>query len=473
MKFHHPSRIIQSRVFWCLVATLIPLLSLPSKSLAEQTAATRREQLLNGLNVIILTQPADPQVFLRLRIHSGAAFDLAGKEGLTSLLADLFFPDPNTRQYVSEELGGQLNVNTTYDYIEITLSGHAQDFERLAELLRNAVVNPRLNAEEIARVREQRAKTLGKSGITPAAIADRAVAARLFGSYPYGRTVAGTPETLARIERGDLLGARDRFINPNNATLVCMGGVEASRAMRAFRQFLGGWRKSENIVPSTFRESAPPDARTLIINQPGASMAEVRLALRGLSRADRDYPAALVLAAIARLRWQGALGEVKMQNLVVSHEAHALSGVFRMSANVLAPAVSQTLTAARSTINSLATTQPSATELEQAKREALAAFNNNQSSPLDLLSNEWLDAVTYNSTRAEAERALSTLTPGDVQRVAMRLFKDAPIASIVVGDAAQLRTELARLNNGIEIEGESKAVAPKSIRPTSTPLKKP
>src|SRR5438067_1946099 len=94
------------------------------------------------------------------------------------------------------------------------------------------------------------------SGATPTTIADRAIAARLFGVHPYARFVVGTPESLARVERNDLLLARDRFITADNARLVMIGGVEPARAMRAFRQFLGAWRKSEALVPATFRQ--PP-----------------------------------------------------------------------------------------------------------------------------------------------------------------------------------------------------------------------
>ena len=88
------------------------------------------------------------------------------------------------------------------------------------------------------------------------------LAARLYGAHPYGRLIAGTPESLARIERPDLMLARDRFLTADNARLVIIGGVEPARAMRAFRQFLGAWRKSEALVPATFRQPVAPDAGT-------------------------------------------------------------------------------------------------------------------------------------------------------------------------------------------------------------------
>jgi zinc protease len=455
-----------------IAALLLVSLCLPATNTAAQTGGTpapRREQLLNGLRLMLLHRPGDPQVLLKVRINNGAAFDLAGKEGLMTLLGDALFPDPETRQYVAEELNGRLEVNTSYDHIEILLSGKTGDFERLIEILRNAVVQMRLAAEDVTRLREARLKAARDINGQPALLADRVAAARLYGSYPYGRTLAGTPESLARIDRPDLMLARDRFINPNNSTLVLIGGVEAPRAMRAFRQFLGSWRKSDSIPPATFRQPDTPDARTLIFNVPGANEVEVRLAARGLSRTDRDRAAAPVLAALARERWAAALKEFQPKSIFARHEAHNLSGVVLLGATVPASGAAQTLEAARTVVANLAASAVSAAEFENARRVAFTALNARRQRP-ESLADEWLDATTYNSTLADDERALNALTPADVQRVAARLFgREAKLASVVVGDAAQLRNELARLSGGIEVAGSSPAPPAPAASEPKTP----
>lgn len=461
-----------ARTTFVALALLVSL-SLPVARVAAQntgTPAPRREQLLNGLRLLLLHRPNDPQVLLKLRINNGAAFDLAGKEGLTTLLTDALFPDPGTRQYVTEELDGRLEVNTSYDRIEITLGGKASDFERLAELLRNALLQMRLAPEDVSRLRDERLKAARDAAAKPELVADRAIAARLYGSYPYGRTLAGTPESLARIDRFDLMLARDRFLIPNNSTLTLVGGVEAPRAMRVFRQFLGSWRKSETIPPATFRQPDAPDARTLIVNLPNASEVEIRLAARGLSRSDRDRAAAAVVAALVRERWTAALREFQPRSTFARHDMHNLSGVMLLGATVPAGVAAQTLEAARTLLRTLAASQVSASELDAARRAALAALNERRSQP-DALADNWLDAASNNSTLAEEETALNALTIADVQRVAARLFGDAKLASVVVGDAAQLRNELARLSGGIEVAGASASAPAAASEPK--PAKRP
>src|SRR4029450_13836991 len=70
-------------------------------------AAPERESLLNGLRILYWQQPGNPTVVLKLRIHSGAAFDLADKAGMMALLGDALFPDQTIREYVTDELGGR------------------------------------------------------------------------------------------------------------------------------------------------------------------------------------------------------------------------------------------------------------------------------------------------------------------------------------------------------------------------------
>src|SRR5437660_2916572 len=177
----------------------------------QSTPEPRREQLLNGLRILLPPRPGDPTVLIKLRVHDGSAFDLAGKEGLMATLADAMF-DQQTREYVTQELGGRLDVTSDYDAVNITLAGKASDFERLLELARNAVMNTQLTPEAVERVRAERIKLLRGRTQTAAERADIFVAARLFGTHPYGRTVAGTPESVARIERADLLLMRERFL---------------------------------------------------------------------------------------------------------------------------------------------------------------------------------------------------------------------------------------------------------------------
>ena len=446
-----------------MVSALL-ILPLVQPALSQTPREPEREQLLNGLRLLVWSQPGSPQLLVKLRINSGAAFDLAGKSGEMALLGDLLFPDRATVDFFTDELGGKLDVSVNYDSLTITMVGKADEFEQIISVLRNALLSTQFAPEVVTRMRDARIKSLRDATISPALVADRAIAARLFGDFPYGRLAGGTPEDVTRVDRADLMLAHERFLNSNNATLAIAGGVTRARALKALRQLLGPWRKSEDIVPTTFTQPKAADPRTLIIGLSGPGT-EIRLAVRGLARSDKDFAASTVLARLAQQRWQATAVELANKPLFVHSDAYVLPGAFVMGAAVNTEKTADALASARKVIESLTTTPPTAAELERARTEVVNEAVAMASKP-EALPDPWLDADTYRTNAVQDQATLlRSVSAADVQRVANRLFRDAIVASVVAGEAAQLKTALqGRVQ--FEVLGEITTPPPSPKPPT-------
>ena len=426
----------------CALAAKIALcvLLLAPSICAQQATQPEREELLNGLRLLFWPLPGHSEVILKLRINSGAAFDLAGKSGQMALLGDLLFPDPDTVDYFTSEMGGKLDVNVSYDSITITMVGKAAELEQIVEVLRNGLLQTPLTPETVIRMRDARIKLLRDSTIVPTFVADRAIAARLYGDFPYARPAGGTAEDIARVDRADLMQARDRFLNSNNATLAIIGGVTKPRAMKTLRQLLGPWRKSEQIVPTTFRQPNSPDTRTLIVNVPGPNV-EIRLAARGVARSDADFAAATVLARIAQHRWEALSPELARKPVFVRNEAYVLPGAFVMGATVTDMTTVDSLTNAKKVMESLMTTAATQAELDRARNEVVGETSALLAKP-DALPDPWLDADTYHLSAPQDQVALlRAVTAAQVQRVANRIF-NKPTVSLAAGETAPLKAAL-------------------------------
>ncbi len=459
------NRIARHSYFYYLICLLLVTL-ISTRTSAQTSPEPVREQLLNGLTVLFWQRQGDPNVLIKLRVESGAAFDLAGKGGTMALLGDVLFPDPVTREYVSEQLGGRLDVSTNHDAIDVTISGRAGELERIVDFLRGALVTPQITPENVAKVRETKLKQLSERANSASEIADREIAVRLFGAYPYGHPPTGTVESVAKIDRPDLMFARERFLNANDATMVVIGGVDKLRLMRALRQLLGPWQKGTRTVPATFRQPSPPAARVLIIDHPGAPTAELRLAVRGLARSDRDAEAASLLALIVRDRLRASSSD--LATAFARHEAHDLPGMFVLGASAPSAVASKALSAAQDVIRSLAKTGPTALEFERARDEMLAEISR-QGSQVDLreaTADNWLSMEIYKlMPPANQIRNLSLV---DMQRVTGKLFKDVAPATVVVGNADQLKSSFG---GGIEVRGAKPEV--KTVADPAMPTKKP
>jgi hypothetical protein len=179
--------------------------------------------------------------------------------------------------------------------------------------------------------------------------------------------------------------------------------------------------------------------------------------------------AATILASIMGERWKRLVPELARNPVFVRHEARVLPGIFVMGAAVKNNVAQKVLMSAKEIMKDVISHPVSAVELEQAKEEAVIALNKSLSSS-DGTAEAWLDVDTYKLPPPEDQlRALQLISAADIQRVAASLLGKAAFASVVVGNAEQLRAELEQATP-IEVLGE---VKPDSKSTSETPTPKP
>ena len=411
-----------------LTLSLINLVAGQSTRFSEP----RQEKLLNGMKLLIWNQPNAEKATIKLRIHSGAAFDPKDKMGVMALLGDILFPTDDTKSFFTEELDGSLDINTNYDYIQITITGKPDEIQAILETLATAVTNPQITQEYLDLVRNAQLEKVQKLEKTSSYIADRAVAKRLFGDFPYGKSPEGTTESLAKIDRADLLLARDRFFTADNSTLAVVGNVRPDFVYRAVRQLFGAWKKSENKIPATFRLPDAPDTKDFSIEVPDAEKSSFRAAVVVPSRTDKDFYAAQILTGI----WQKQFCLNDEERFgKIGFQPYLLRGVYVISRNTVygrqvqtAPATCQLLHLTNGTFNYPPVTQ---SDFEIVKAATINNYQRKTQSPVDL-AELWLDVDTYRLTSHKDEMTkLNNVTFADVQRVAGNLQKQ-PAVSVTV-----------------------------------------
>ncbi|HUR97696.1 MAG TPA: insulinase family protein [Pyrinomonadaceae bacterium] len=387
-------------------------------SFAQKPAggAPRQEKLLNGLKVLMWSDPAASDVKVSIRVHSGAAFDPQGKEGVMKLLAENIFPTAASRSYFADDLGGGVEVVTNYDYIQINATAKPDEFVTLVQTLAQAVSNPTIDRETLAALKKALSEKLTSLEKDPAYIADQAGAKRLFGTFPYGRPPMGSVETLTHIDFADLQFARERFLCADNATVTISGNFNSDLGFRAARRYFGAWLKSDKRVPFTFRQPDDPDTKPLEINVDGMTNAEVRHARRGLARNDKDFFAAQVLSKIIQSRLKAL---TSLENVTVSHEPRVLPGAlvlnYRSAANERGLGFEWV-----GRIEDL--------EFNKARTEVAASIN------VAALADRWLDVDTYHLTSvSEDMKSFDQIKISDVQNVADRLSRNPQVTVLVKG----------------------------------------
>lgn len=377
---------------------------------AQTANAPREQKLLNGLKVLGWQNANAEKVSVKLRIHSGAAFDPQTKEGVMALLAEILFPNQTAWEYFEQDLGGSLSVESNYDYIQIDATGDNDKILEILEAIASAVTKPQIDKDTTAKVKAEnleKVKILEKS---PAYIADQAVAKRLFGNYPYGRPPLGTSESVSKIDFADILLAKQKFLTADNATLAVSGNVKFDFIYRAARRLFGGWEKADKKIPATFTQPDAPDTKPLEISNSSIESEETWVAWNGFARNDKNFYASRMLVKIMSNKTTDAPADV------VKSESYLLNGIF---ATGIKPGSSKVATEQKDKIKKFEISQE---EFEKARAEVLAELNRKN------LSDFWLDVDTYKLVSVKDElQTANNIKIEDVQKVYDNLIKQPKV----------------------------------------------
>lgn len=385
-------------------------------SFAQNVTAPREEKLLNGMKLLVWSDAKAEKSSVKLRIHSGSAFDQQGREGVMALLADILFPNEGARQYFEEDLGGTLEITSNYDYIQLNATGDNDKILEILEALAQAVSKPQIDKDTTAKVKAAKLEKVKELEKNPAYVADQAVAKRLFGNFPYGRPQLGTTESLTKIDFADLLLAKQKFLTADNATLTVTGNIKFDLVYRAARRLFGGWEKSYKKVPATFTVAEIPDSKPLTVDLP-VEGSLFRTATTGLARNDKDFFALQVLTRIA---------EKSKTHKLIKNEGYLLSGIIIGGGTGIPSFIGAISNSDKKP--TFDDSQPPITqeEFEKAKAEVLAELN--QKSFMD----HWLDIDTYKLVSVKDEiQKVNNIKLEDIHKLLDKLHKQ-PFVTVIV-----------------------------------------
>ena len=380
--------------------------------LLAQTATSPSEtRLLNGLRVLVF-KTQESSVTVRLRIHAGASFDMAGKEGTMRLLTEILFPSEEFRNFIKEDFGRELVLRTNYDFIEIESGAPPERIISLLETLSARLISPEINAETTGIAK--RLVTTSEATNQEVTI-NQNIAGRFLGSHPHGRPINGSTESLSRIDFADIIQARNRFLSPDNATLVISGDVDEGLMSRAIRRLFGPWTRADLKPRWSFAAPTPTTSSSDVIPYPGMEEGAFafRLAVRNIPRTDSRFPAYLVARSILEGRIRNHFG-----NSTVEDRGHRVQGVLILGAS------SNDKSGANLLDDSLFG-DVSGSEFETAMSRAIPSYAS--------IIDRWLDADTYSLSTPNSESDLaSKLTVDDVNGV-IKALKENPRLVLTFG----------------------------------------
>lgn len=259
----------------------------------------QQDTLSNGLRLVLAERHNVPVVHFGLIFDAGRAADAGGRSGTAALALDMLDEgagklgalDIARRQ---SELGAELSAGTSRDVSIVSLSAITPKLEPSLDLYASLVRDPTFPAEELARLKQRLLAAVIEEKSEPFGMARRVLSRQLFGEgHPYAYAGLGLESDIMAISRDDLVAFQQRWLRPDNATLVVVGDTTLAQIKPLLEQKLGGWHAPQQPLPVKDIGTPPPreGERIFLIDKPGSAQSLVLAANLVAPASDPDEEA--------------------------------------------------------------------------------------------------------------------------------------------------------------------------------------
>jgi zinc protease len=190
----------------------------------------------------------------------------------------------------------------------------------------------------------------------------------------------GTPTSLPKLTRTDLLAIHSTWWRPDNAVLVIVGDLTPEQGFALAEATFGGWKRPAAALPAQPTATANPPVRNVIIDMPGTGQAAVTLARRGIARSDPRFYAGSVANTVLGGGYSARLNqEIRVKRGLAygagsSLTARRIVGGFTASTQTKNESAAEVVTLIRGELGRMATTPPTAAELAARKSALIGDF---------------------------------------------------------------------------------------------------
>lgn len=243
-----------------------------------------------GLRVLSLTRPEIPLASGCVVLDAGEATAPRERGGIAVLAGDILTGGTESRDASQlaealERLGVSLRVSTGWDATTLSFTTLADRLEPTLEVVSEVLRTAVFPEAEVERVRRQRLAAIRQRRMDPGQLASHELNRTLFPEdHPYHRGLSGEVDSVAAIERSEVVAFAQRRYRPDRSAFIMVGDLAADQVQGAVDRHLAGWVGSvaASEPPS---EVAPGEARPVVlVHRPGAVQSEIRIGQLGPSR---------------------------------------------------------------------------------------------------------------------------------------------------------------------------------------------
>lgn len=274
---------------------------LDHESPAPRTLDIQEWRTSTGTKVLFMHANELPMVDIQLSFAAGSSRDdiVAGEKfGLANLTSSML-NEGTGNKLVGEisaefdDLGALFGAGSYRDMAVVSLRSlsDSSKLDPALKLFTNVVAHPSFPIPALERTKNQLQSAFEMQKQNPGTIASQALFNTLYGTHPYAHPGSGVSQTVAQINRADLIRFHQLAYNSSNLNIAIVGDVSREKAEQIAEYISQALPKGQAL--SALPTTQDPQAQRVNITYP-STQTHLMLAKLGVKRGDPDYPALFV-----------------------------------------------------------------------------------------------------------------------------------------------------------------------------------
>jgi len=253
-----------------------------------------------GFEAWLVEERSIPFVAIEVIFPGGAVLDDDETLGATSLMTELLSEgagELDTQGFAAalEATAGSIRFSAGRDSVSLSIRALTENRDEVVALARKALTEPRFDEGAFERVRARTVASLERDARNPNTIAARTFNALAFEGHPYARPTDGTPESVADLDRDDIVAAHEAALTRDRVLVGAAGDISAEDLGALLDELLADLPEATVDLPD-YAEFAAPGGIT-VIEHPGPQSV-ISFGHAGIEQDDPDFMAAFVMNEI-------------------------------------------------------------------------------------------------------------------------------------------------------------------------------
>ncbi|MEO8971814.1 MAG: pitrilysin family protein [Ktedonobacteraceae bacterium] len=261
-----------------------------------------RTTLPNGLRLLTAEMPGMRSASIAFFFTVGSRYEPDALAGVSHFIEHMLFK--GTRQYPTarllseaiEGVGGFFNGSTGKEITNYTARVPGESLPTVMNVMADMLRQPLFEAQEIEKERNVIIEELSATRDDPQEWTNLLIDEVMWPSLPLGRDDAGFIETVAQMERQQMLTYFDTHYLPNSLVISIAGNIQQQEVIQRTEQLFADWKVREH---PRWQESLPP--RNIIpvgMIQKETEQTNICLATLGAAYSSPDYYTLLLINAL-------------------------------------------------------------------------------------------------------------------------------------------------------------------------------